>query len=375
MTDNTPARMGQYARNDKYKPNLNTFINGLYAPRYVFPQSSAVIVGTKEYPDVSFYQGDIDWDAMRSKTDTVIIRAGQNEWIDEKFFENWKAAGQRDMLRAAYWFYDGRKSPGFQADLFASLVRGDPAEMELIVDWERSYNGAHEGLPNVVAMMQRLESLLPGTVTMIYTGYYWFIANSNPIIHRTQYNYLQTRPLHLAYYTSNPASVKIPPPWSELLLWQYGTPVVDYGQESIEIDMNRVNLTNADFYERYGGEVPPEPPDEGDTMYQCTVKASATPYVNLRASDNSGSQDIGNVPPSTPFQADTLTNGYLHSITTPYVGYISAAYCDYELVTDPEPTTSPVVYTAVETDLTAKTIAYTRRRKDGTIEVIQDPIE
>jgi GH25 family lysozyme M1 (1,4-beta-N-acetylmuramidase) len=350
MTDNTPARMGQYARNDKYRPNLNTFINGLYAPRYAFPQAGAVIVGTKEYPDVSFYQGDIDWDVMRSKTDTVIIRAGQNEWVDVKFIENWKAAGERAMLRGAYWFYDGRKSPGFQADLFASLVRGDPAEMELIVDWERSYNGAHEGLPNVVAMMQRLESLLPGTVSMIYTGYYWFIANSNPILHRTQYNYLQTRPLYLAYYTSNPASVKIPPPWSDLLLWQYGTPVVDYGQESIEIDMNRVNLTDADFYERYGGEVPP---DNGGTMYK-----KATGNITMRVGPGTGyaPATIGGVTQyvltNDIIEAGAIQNGfaeikklYRADVLTeiPPVAWCGTAYLVDTTYTPPDPQPEPTL--------------------------------
>lgn len=69
-------------------------------------------------------------------------------------------------------------------------------------------------------------------------------------------------------------------------------------------------------------------------MYNCKVKATATPFVNLRDSPNGA--DIGDVLPNTEFQADTLVNGFLHAVS-PITGYISALYVDYSVVSDPVP--------------------------------------
>ena len=71
-----------------------------------------------EFPDVSFWQGVIDWRKMGS---AVIIRAGQNVWVDTKFETNRTEAVARGMAWGVYWFYDDRVSPGAQADTLARL--------------------------------------------------------------------------------------------------------------------------------------------------------------------------------------------------------------------------------------------------------------
>ena len=94
----------------------------------------------------------------------------------------------------------------------------------------------------------------------LYTGYYWFTGNSNPTTHAAQYNYLKDKPLWLAWYTSNPANVKIPAPWTNWEHWQWGTPSVgkEYGAATIELDMNK---HNGDL-SKYGAVTPPP----GETM-------------------------------------------------------------------------------------------------------------
>ena len=42
--------------------------------------------------DLSFYQGIIDFAKMKLLSDFVIIRAGQNYWIDSMFYLNWTEA-------------------------------------------------------------------------------------------------------------------------------------------------------------------------------------------------------------------------------------------------------------------------------------------
>lgn len=142
-------------------------------------------------------------------------------------------------MRGTYFFYDGRASPGRQAALLVSLIREDPPELGVWIDWEHNYGGAWEGLRNVVAMMQEVERLLPGVEVGLYTGYYFFRENSNPILHRSQYAYLATKKLWLAFYALLTA-VRIPAPWLHMTYWQKGTPAVGraWGCESEEIDMN-----------------------------------------------------------------------------------------------------------------------------------------
>lgn len=263
----TDQDLGVMGSNALYRPgflNGNNIVNGLFAPRSIraFPET-AVIIQQKKIPDVSFWQGDIDWDAMRAKTDTVIIRAGQNVWEDIQFKRNWAEAKKRGMLRAPYYFYDDRVSPGAQADKWHSLLKDDPPEMEAITDWENTFGGQFTGLRNVVAMMERMEAY--GYKSAIYTGYFWFRSNSNAVANASHYAYLKLRPLHLAWYTSIASQVLIPAPWPELWMWQFGTPAEDWGQKSREIDMNFVNMTEVDFQKRYGGVIitpPREPPNE-----------------------------------------------------------------------------------------------------------------
>lgn len=294
MTYIFDAQLGEGVREygEKEVRNINTLIHSFYPPRYAFPFQQINIIAQKRIPDVSFYQKAIDWDKFRTNTDAVIIRAGQGAGVDDYFFINYTAAHKRGMLRGVYWFYDGRISPGAQADLLVSLLRDQEPETDIWIDWERSYSGGFEGLPNVVAMLQRVELLLPGAKVGMYTGYYWFVGNSNPITHASQYTYLKTRPLWLAWYTSDMAIVKIPNPWSALQLWQFGTPAqgVQYGVATQEIDMSYFNGTEADFYAQYGTATPP-PTGETMTLYG----RNKTTLTNIRNGPAGTYTDIGDL--------------------------------------------------------------------------------
>ena len=65
-------------------------------------------------PDVSFYEDDpetpqgIDYVKMRASAGYVIIRTGQNIWVDSDFKLNWREAKLAGIPRGAYWFYDSR---------------------------------------------------------------------------------------------------------------------------------------------------------------------------------------------------------------------------------------------------------------------------
>jgi GH25 family lysozyme M1 (1,4-beta-N-acetylmuramidase) len=294
MTYEELGYMGRYARH--YKPRVlspHRIVNNLFGlpSRLAFPPG-AVIIQQKKIPDVSFWQGEINFTKMRQMTDAAIIRAGQNLWVDSQFKRNWTQAKAYGISRGAYWFFDDRVSPGKQAELFASLLRDDYPEMEIWCDWENTYGGAYGTLPNVIAFMQRVENLLPGVKIGLYTGYFWFRDRTNAVTHASQYNYLKSRPLFLAWYTSNVANVLVPNPWSSLFLWQFGTPAVgsEYGVGSEEIDMSFINMTEADFQARYRGEaLPPDEPGE-IIMARYTIK---TPSLGVKLRPN---HDTNNAP-------------------------------------------------------------------------------
>lgn len=258
----TDAYAGQFYQ-DKPSLNVNTVLNYFLARPVTF-HPSAIITRMVQFPDVSFYQGEINYSVMRMQTDAIILRIGQNLWEDDEFERNYEQSKRNGMLVGGYWFYDDRISPRVQAEKLVEICVGKTFELELFIDWENSYGGEFRGLQNVVAMMELVEMAIQMGIFRakgvgMYTGYYFFRANSNAMSNASQYNYLKTRPLWLAWYTNNPADVLIPAPWTELNLWQFGTPNIDWGQQTEEIDMNWFNGTRQDFDSRYGeaGELPP----------------------------------------------------------------------------------------------------------------------
>lgn len=285
MTQSQQNYMGEFL---KEKPKLTThsvlnyFVSrpATFKPKFQLQDGTAFIAREIQFPDVSFYQKEIDYDIMATKTQAIILRAGQGAWPDIQFERNYREAKTRGLLVGVYWFYDGRTSPADQAELLVSLLQGKKLELGVYIDWEHNYGGRWEGLPNVVAMMQLVDELLSFDVTDnlgLYTGYYFFRANSNPITHASQYSYLKSKLLWLAWYTNDVGLVRIPAPWTIITHWQWGTPTVYWGQATAEIDMNFFNGTKEEFYLRYGGA---NPPTNGDSMQ--IIKGTVKQTVFLR---------------------------------------------------------------------------------------------
>ncbi len=297
--------LGKYV--SVYRParlSLNRAVNRLVAPPRAAFLPSAVVVQQKIIPDVSFYQGEIDFERMRQQTDALIMRAGQSTWVDTQFKRNWALAKKHGMQRSSYWFYDDRTSPGRQAEIWVSLLQDDLPEMEIWCDWETSYGGPHGGLANVVAFMQAVERALPVEVGM-YTGYYWFRDRSNAVANASQYAYLKKRKLFQAWYTANAADVRIPQPWASLFLWQFGTPAIgsQYGVATAEIDLSYINMTDQEFQARYTGAVVPVPTGDSMAKYEAINSGDG---MALRPDHHTDNAAIERFPAGTKWHGDTL---------------------------------------------------------------------
>jgi lysozyme len=225
-------------------------------------------------PDVSFYQDDnetprgIDFVKMKDEgADFVIIRAGQNLWPDPDFKVNWEAAKEAGLLRAAYWFLDGRVSANSQALLFKSMLAGDPGELPPIVDYEhewpevvRERKGKTKSVTRYLSIRHLygfVETLAWPVKPIIYTGYYYWQDHGANDPAWGEY------PLWIATYDPKPM---IPAPWKDWLFWQFTNrgPGKVLGAESNAIDLNYFHGTGEQLL-KYAGKTPPAPPVETGT--------------------------------------------------------------------------------------------------------------
>ena len=300
------------ARTEKHLGHAGRFLRDYENERFLGgePRESVqrIIVpsNARNFADVSFYQGEMNWDVYKDKSEAAIIRIGQGIWIDSQFERNYSETKRIGILLGGYWFFDDRYSPQKQFDTIMSAVSGKTFEMEIFVDWEVNYGGQHFGLQHVIALIELLVAAgIKCKAFGIYTGYYFMTENSSPVSNASQYNYIVSRGivLWLAWYALA-FVVKVPQPWTEWKHWQKGTPSVgkEWGAQSVEIDMN---THNGDFSEYEGGSTPPS---GGDMIYQGTVIATAG--LNVRSSPNG--TKLFAMPYLTKIEADKVENKWWH---------------------------------------------------------------
>ena len=246
-------------------------------------------------PDVSFYQDDpgtpqeINFERMNLTTDFVIIRAGQNLWVDSDFKNNWRRAKEAGLPRGSYWFYDSRADPRRQAELWVNLLDGDRGELPLFLDLEEAYRGTYTGWQHWKTFLERLKNLVGSKEIGIYTAYHYWNSNA-PLSQPNELEYFHRYPLWIANYgVSQPL---VPRPWSsgEWLFWQF-TASGDgpfYGVESLEIDLNYFNGDAETFARRFNVPVPgdPIPPDPSGNQYRVnagTLYVREGPGTNYKA--------------------------------------------------------------------------------------------
>jgi lysozyme len=260
-------------------------------------------------PDVSMYQDapstpqQIDFVKMRAAgAQFVIIRAGQNAWIDPDWVYNHTEAHKAGLPTGAYFFYDSRVSPQSQANLFLALTSDIDLELGIWLDLEEKYLGPYRGWANWKLCLEILKAHAPRVG--IYTGpSYW---KENRPLGTTYLNYFKSFPLWIANYeVSQPI---IPAPWTpdECVFWQYGTPSIgpEYGVESIEIDMNHFNGDAVAFASYFGlGSVVLPPVVIGEPM---RYEAKSIYRMSLRPFHNTANVSTETILPGQAIRGDAL---------------------------------------------------------------------
>jgi GH25 family lysozyme M1 (1,4-beta-N-acetylmuramidase) len=274
-------KMLRDARAGLYTPSLYGKVRGLLqhseAVEIAGLLSSDIIM-----LDISFYQDTANFLKMlENDVKGVILRAGQNTWIDIKFHEFMLAAEKAGMLVGSYWFYDSRVEPKEQAKKWKEALGTFKTPLYCWADYEENYGGQYGGWKKFYDFLEACKELMPDRKFGIYTGYYYWLEHS-PIT-TASLNYFKDYPLWLAWYTDDVSFVKIPKPWDKMILWQKtssgdGT---KYGVGSKEVDIDLFMGSAEEFNEMFGFSLPQEEPDTGEDGMQI-IKGTTKTNVLLR---------------------------------------------------------------------------------------------
>jgi len=261
-------------------------------------------------PDVSFYEDDpetpqgINYVKMLASAGYVIVRAGQNLWVDSDFKINWREAKLAGMPRGSYWFYDSRVEPKRQAELWVQQFGNDFGELPLFADFEEAYKGPYAGWKNWYAFLERLKQLVNGKEIGIYTAYYYWRDNApNATTQTANLEYFHQYPLWIAHYSVPEPMIPLPWKKGEWLFWQY-TEAGDgklYGTESNGVDLNYFNGDLDAIKARFKlSSIPlptptpdPNPIPAGDNPTGKMYKVTASPSLKVREGPGTSYNSIG----------------------------------------------------------------------------------
>lgn len=253
----------QDAKADYYNPSLLEYVKEFFIPHTYMECDRGLLLAEVKLVDISFYQRYADFNKMKSNgVNGAIIRAGQNLWADtcaEKFMSD---AEKIEFPVGSYWFYDSRVEPKRQAETWKKVLGNHETQLMCWADYEETYGGRYTGWKGFYDFLEACKALMPNRKFGIYTGYYYWLSHSPTTTE--QLSYFAKYPLWLAWYTNDVTKVKIPRPWTKLVMWQKSASGNGYdcGVGSKEIDMDSFLGTMDDFNDFFGlsEQTPTEPP-------------------------------------------------------------------------------------------------------------------
>jgi len=202
-------------------------------------ESEATVCGvgsTVKGIDVSYYQGTIDWNAV--KNDGVayaFIRVSDGEvFADPKFDSYWAGSRAAGIKHGAYQFFRPAQDPIAQADLLLSKIGNKLAADDLppVVDVEASDGETAATVETKLhAWVDRVTTAL-GRAPIVYTGqYFWRDSVGGADF--------TSSPLWHAQYTTASCPT-IAEPWHGWTFWQYTSSGTVAGISG-DVDLDRYN--------------------------------------------------------------------------------------------------------------------------------------
>lgn len=268
----------------------------LIARAYLFLQSLAVASTVWEVygVDISYWQGDIDFDILKTKAMFVFIRYGYgNDYFDPRASEYVRGCDDRQIPYDGYWFTRPDKSFTKHAENFFSMRKSLGGKMYPIFDEEETGGLGKTALNDWLYKLHTAFGNLSGIELqkqMIYISPA-FAENIE------ENDWMKRTKLDVAHWTDAPSPI-IPKFWknvssppTKFTFWQHA--VVDsrgYGVSSSKIDVQRYWGTREDFKKEFGIEVkPPSPPP---IIVPKRIRINTSKGLNLRTVPT----DVGNNP-------------------------------------------------------------------------------
>ena len=230
--------------------------------------------------DISHHQDACDFKKFKTKSHGVIFKAGQGPWVDEKFEEFRNGAIQARVPFGTYWFYDERFEPKKQAQLWVATIKNNPGVLGAWLDLEEWKPGPFNTWVHWKECMEEFKALLPNVTIGVYTRKNYFDKHVG-----NNYAYFVKHPVWVAHYTTDPKPL-IPNGWQDWTIWQYSQTGDGkaHGVKSDNIDMDRYNLDEAAFKQRF---------NPADIPSGNKYKVTADPTLNVRAAPDKNSERRG----------------------------------------------------------------------------------
>lgn len=241
-------------------------------------------------PDLSKWQGEVDWFALRLISDLAIVRAGYGTTYDSQWARNRPfIKASTNLVRGIYWYYNtGATVEQHTNIILEALSYFQPGELETFdLDIEKSYN-AYTSTAFKTAPLQILRNIRTARPDL-RVRQYWNLDVWNNYL-ATVPGYLEF-PAWLAWYPYSPLTTKYPAlpngvPMDIIDQWQYWADGNNqgslYGAQSSAIDLNRTRLPLPEYRALFHKEPPIDPPVEPPGCSQVVIDALVATWETIK---------------------------------------------------------------------------------------------
>ena len=166
--------------------------------------------------DVSYYQGTIDWAAVKGDgVEYAFVRVSDGTGFeDPKFQANWDGTRAAGIYRGAYQFFRPNQDPIAQADLLVDTMGPlDDGDLAPVIDVEATGGLSSTAVATKINTWVARVAARTGRTPIVYTGkYFWRDQVGGSTSQRDS-------ALWVAQYTS--LCPDIPAPWTRWTFWQH----------------------------------------------------------------------------------------------------------------------------------------------------------
>lgn len=196
--------------------------------------------------DVSEYQGNIDWQAVKSSgIEFAVIRATIGTRVDKKFKKNIEGAKAVGLAVGVYYYVKARMLSQIdkECDKLFKALKGYDIDLPVFVDMEDASMLSDSSETHTQLMLRALKNITAeGYTAGIYSNPDW-------LVYRLDYKRLENYPLWLACWTSEKRVENV---WNKPYdYWQYGLTNVKGVTGDVDGDVAIVELPYHDKPKTY----------------------------------------------------------------------------------------------------------------------------